>query len=124
MKKLRPWLLILLVFCAGFAGGVAVTRGVIRHFVRQAIHNPTFMRDQIERRIALKLRLDREQRAKVHDVLVDTQRDLQSLREEFQPRFFAIMNKAQTNVAGVLTPEQRRKFEEFREENRHLWQPR
>lgn len=124
MKRLKPWLLILLVFCAGFAGGVVVTRGVIRHVVRQAINDPDFIRDKIERRMVHKLGLDGDQRKKVHDVLLHTQTDLKSLRQEFQPRFVSIMAQAQTEIAACLTPEQRQKFEEFQNENRHLWQPR
>ncbi len=124
MKKLKPWLLILLVFCAGFAGGVVVTRGVIRHVVRQAVNDPDFVRDKIERRLTAKLGLDREQRTKVHEVLISTQHDLKSLRQEFQPRFFSLMSQAQTEISACLTPEQRQKFEEFQNENRHLWQPR
>src|SRR5579863_8742642 len=113
MKKFKPWLVIILVFCAGFAGGVAVTRGVIRHIVRQVINNPDFMRDKIERRLAVRLRLDHDQREKVHDVLVHTQQEMKSLREDFQPRFFSIMSQAQSEISATLTPEQRRKFEEF-----------
>ncbi len=124
MKKLKPWLLILLVFGAGFAGGVVVTRGVIRHFVRQAINDPNFMRDKIERRLAARLRLDPGQRAEVHTVLVNTQHDLAGLREEFQPRFLTTMNDGQAKIAAILTPVQLQKFEEFKNENRHLWQPR
>ncbi len=123
MKKLKPWLLIILVFVAGFAGGVVVTRGVIRHFVRQAVNDPNFMRNVIERRLTVKLRLNHDQRAKVHDVLVNTQHDLKSLREEFQPRFLGIMGQTQSEIADILTPEQKEKFEEFQNENRHLWQP-
>jgi hypothetical protein len=123
MKKLKPWLVIVLVFCAGFVGGIVVTRGVIRHFVREAINDPNFMRDKIERRLAARLRLDPAQRAKVHAVLVDTQRDLGSLREEFRPRFFSIMNQGQARISQILTSEQRQKFEEFQNENRQLWQP-
>jgi hypothetical protein len=124
MKKFKPWLVIILVFCAGFAGGVAVTRGVIRHIVRQVINNPDFMRDKIERRLAVRLRLDHDQREKVHDVLVHTQQEMKSLREDFQPRFFSIMSQAQSEISATLTPEQRRKFEEFQDENRQLWQKR
>jgi len=124
MKKFKPWLVIILVFCAGFTGGVVVTRGVVRHVIRQAINDPDSMRDKIERRLAVKLRLDHEQRGKVHEILVSTQHDLKSLRQEFQPRFFSIMTEAQGKIAATLTLEQQKKFEEFQDENRHLWQPR
>lgn len=124
MKALKPWLVILLVFCAGFAGGVVVTRGVIRHIVRQVVNNPDFMRETIEHRLAVRLHLDHDQRGKVHEVLVKTQRRMKSLREDFQPRFFSIMSEAQSEISDALTPEQREKFEQFQAENRHLWEKR
>ena len=73
MKKFKPWLVIFLVFCAGFAGGVVVTRGIVRHVIRQAINDPDSMRDKIERRLVVKLRLDHDQPGKVHEILVSTQ---------------------------------------------------
>jgi len=124
MKKLKVWLAIAAVFVAGFVAGVVVTRGVVRHFVREIVMNPDRVRDLIEKRMAANLRLDREQRAKAHDILLHTQGELRSLRGAFQPRFEAIMEHAQSEIAATLTPEQRQKLEKFREENQHLWRPR
>jgi Spy/CpxP family protein refolding chaperone len=78
----------------------------------------------VEKRMTTRLRLDSAQRTKVHAALVNVEEDLKSLRAEFQPRFLSIMNRAQSDIAATLTPEQRQRFEKFKEENRHLWQPR
>lgn len=123
MKKLKPWLVIALVFIAGFAAGVVVTRGVTRRLVQQAVAHPDRMRDLIERRMAARLKLEGEQRAKVHSILVDSQNQLQALRGEFSPRFMGILTNAEAQVSATLNEEQRARFDKFREENRRLWLP-
>jgi hypothetical protein len=123
MKKLKPWLVIALVFVAGFAAGVVVARGVTRHFVRTAIANPDHMRDLIERSLTARLKLDQPQQRKVHDILIDSQKQLRELRSEFAPRFEAILTNAATQISTTLTEEQKTRFEQFRAENRQFWQP-
>jgi len=121
MKHLKALLLLLLVFCTGFAGGVVATRTVVRHFVRRAVKDPNFMRAVVEKRLALRLRLNSEQRSQLHDVLLQTQGELKTLRVEFQPRFLTIIDHAQSEIDAVLTPEQRERFDEFKAENRPWW---
>jgi hypothetical protein len=124
MKKLRPWILLALVFTAGFLGGVAVTRAVVRHTLQQALKNPDFLQAKIERRLLFALRLDARQRVKVHQILAGAQEDLKRLRGEFQPQFSGIMARAQSEIAEALTPEQQARFARFQQENKSLWQPR
>ena len=124
MKQLKPWLLLLLVFLAGFAGGVFSTRVAVRHFVLHAVRDPDFMRQRIENRLAARLRLDPQQREKVHAILLQTQSELKSLRGEFQPQFHDLLNHAQGEIAAELTPEQRERFERLQQENRIWWQGR
>jgi len=123
MKKFKLWLVIALVFVTGFTAGVVVTRGVTRHFVREAVANPDHMRDLIERRMAARLKLDVAQRATVHGILVDSHQQLRELRGEFAPRFAEILTHAGTQISAALNDDQRARFETFREENRELWQP-
>jgi hypothetical protein len=124
IKRLRAWLLLLLVFVAGFAGGIVATRVAVRHLVQRALSNPTLIRVQVERRLALKLRLDAGQRAKVDGILANTQAEIKSLRSEFQPRFLQILGDTRTQILAALTPEQRARFEKLQRENPHWWQPR
>ena len=120
MKTLKPWLVIILVFVAGFAGGVVTTRAVVRHLVRQAVANPDRVRDLIEQRMTRRLRLNAEQRQRVHEILTERQGDLRGLRQEFAPRFLDIVTNAEAQISATLTPEQRERFEKLREENRRL----
>ena len=123
MKTLKPWLVIILVFIAGFVGGVVTTRAVVRHWVGQAIANPDRVRGLIQRRLALRLRLDRQQRQEVNEILTDTQAELRHLRMDFAPRYSEIMSNAQSEISAILTPEQRVRFDRLREENRFLFAP-
>jgi hypothetical protein len=124
MKTLKAWVVLMLVFVAGFAGGVAVTRGVVRHVVHNAINDPDFMRHVIERRMTAKLRLDQDQRAKVDEILLHTQGELKDLREDFRPRFLALLSQTKSEIEEILTPEQKERFEKLRAENQHWWQGR
>lgn len=122
MKKLKPWLVILLVFVAGFAAGVVVTRAVVRRTVQTALTNPDRVRELIERRLAARMKLEAAQREKVHAALAESQRELRELRLEVAPRFRGILSNTEAQIAVVLTPEQRERFAKFKEENQRLWQ--
>ena len=122
-KKLKVWLVVAGVFVAGFAAGVVVTRGVVRHLVQRIVLHPERLRVLVEKRLTTRLRLDADQHRKVDQILAGTEGELKSLRQEFAPRFVAILTNAESEISGVLTPEQRERFKKFREENRQLWQP-
>jgi Spy/CpxP family protein refolding chaperone len=121
MKKIKPWLVLVLVFVAGFISGAVVTRAVVRRTVQVALTNPDRVRDLIEKRIAARVKLDAEQRQRVHQILADSQGNLKELRREFAPRFTFIFSNSEARISSLLTPEQRQRLEKLREENRHLW---
>ena len=124
MKQLKVWLVVAAVFVAGFAVGVVVTRGVVRHWVHGIAMHPERMRGLVEKRLNARLRLDPEQHRKVSQILTNTEGELKALRREFAPRFIAILTNTESEISATLTPEQRERFKKFREENRSLWQPR
>ena len=123
MKKLKPVLLLLLFFVSGVCVGVVGTRLAVRHFVRQAIARPDFLRQKIEANLTRRLGLNAGQQAKLQEILVQAQKNFKDLRAEYQPRNLAIFAGAQTSVAAILTPEQREKFEKIQAESKELWQP-
>ena len=124
MSKLKVLLVIIVVFVAGFAGGVVVTRAVVRHWVRQVIANPERLRGLVEKRMTGRLNLDAAQRQKVDDILSRSQGRITELRQEFAPSFRNITSNAVVEISGVLRPEQRERFRKLFEENRPLWQAR
>lgn len=121
MKKLKPWLVLVLVFVAGLTVGVVATRIAIRRFVQTAITQPDKFRDRIEIRMSRRLALTPEQREKIHVALIQAQERIRTLRAETQPRFNLILTDTRDGIATVLTPEQKEKFTQFRQENQQLF---
>ena len=123
MKKLKPWLLIFAVFFAGVAVGIVGTRIVVRKIIQRVAGNPDLMRAKIERDLASNLKLTPEQQAQAHDILVNSQNKIRELRSKFQPRFWEILDHAESQISEKLTPEQREKLQQFLKEKRKVWKP-
>ena len=118
MKTFKVIALLVLVFAAGFAGGVVAMRVVVRRMGAAAVAHPDDARKFVETRLDRRRRLDSKQRQQIHDILRDSHERLRDVRQEFQPRINAVMLDARTNISAVLTPEQQRRFDQFLEENR------
>src|SRR5215475_13623932 len=102
MQKLKVGLVLALIYFAGIASGVVATRAVVRHMVAAAVQNPERVKTLVEKRLSRKLRLDAGQQAKVDQILNHTQSELRSLRQDFGPRFQAIMLNTQTEISTIL----------------------
>ncbi len=117
MKRFKPWLVLMLVFAAGMVVGIVGTRIGVRLYLLRMLRNPVLVRERIERDLVKRLQLTPEQQPKVHQILVDSQGRIRDLRREFQPQFAAILKDAQDQIDAQLTPEQRLRFEKYRERN-------
>jgi hypothetical protein len=118
MNKFKPWLLLSLVFVAGFTGGVVVTRMTVRQFVRQVANNPDVVRVRFEGELDRELRFDAEQRRQVHQIMMTSQERIHAVRQEFQPQIAGIRQETHHEIAAVLRPAQRERFEKLRAERR------
>ena len=119
MNKFKPALALLLVFVAGAVFGVVGTRMVVRSVIQEVIKHPNLAQERIELNLVKKLKLNPEQKAKVHEVLVDSQKQIRPLRMESMN----ILSNAQVKISDILTEEQRRLFDKMKEENRNLLRP-
>jgi hypothetical protein len=115
MKQLKLWLVITLIFAAGFAAGVVTTRGAARHIAAAAINQPELARMHVERELVRKLRLDDKQRAQARQVLNHTHSQLKELRQDTQPRLHGILKQARHDLSEILTLEQRERFRKYLE---------
>jgi hypothetical protein len=113
MKRFKVWLVLALVFLAGFAGGVVATRVAVRRVVRAAITHPELIRVRVERDLDRKLALDPRQRAQVHEALLHSQEQLKQVRLDFQPRLRSILAETRREISAVLTPAQQLRFEQY-----------
>ena len=124
MKTFKVIGLIALVFVAGFAGGVVATKVFVRQMVAESAAHPERTRTHVEQNTEMnlnrKLRLDQQQREQVRQILKDSQARLRVVREDFQPKFNAIVLETRTNIAVLLKPEQQERFEEFLADNRQF----
>jgi hypothetical protein len=119
---LKVGLLVGLIFTAGMITGMVTARAIERRYIAQMLTHPTALRILIERQMAVRLRLNQEQRVKVDQILFRTQEQLKDLRQQFGPQFQTIMSNAQAQISAQLTPEQQERFKKFREEHRKLWE--
>jgi hypothetical protein len=124
MKTIKVIGVLVLIFVAGFSGGVVATRVFVRQMVRDARRNPEraviTVRTNVEQNFFRTLRLAPEQQKQVHEVLKDSRERMRPIREEFQPQLDAIVIEARSNISTRLTPEQQKRFEEFLSENRQF----
>jgi Spy/CpxP family protein refolding chaperone len=113
-SRTRVALLLLVVFVAGAAAGVAADRlDLLPGAARAEQPAPRDDRDSdrgsrqttIER-FADELGLTAGQRSAIEDILDGFRGDVKSLRAEFHPRYRALLDTTRTRIEAVLTEEQ------------------
>jgi len=114
MNRVRPWLLLVLVFVAGMGVGMMGTRAVARYL----IINPGVIGAQLERDLFRELNLTPEQRVKAQKIFAHTQEQLRALRGETQGRVRTILESSNEEIAAILTPEQLPAFKKWVEQKR------
>jgi hypothetical protein len=123
MKTIKVIGVLVLIFAAGFSGGVVATRVIVRHMVMEARRNPEtpqVLRTNIEQNLFRKLQLSPEQKKQVHEILKESRDRRRPIIEQYQPQLDAITIETRSNVAAKLTPEQQARFKEFLSENRQF----
>jgi Spy/CpxP family protein refolding chaperone len=113
MKNPKVWLALALVFFAGFAAGVVTTRTIVRETVRSVMQRPAVLQGKIERDLNRHLNLNPQQRVHVREVLRESRERLREVRRDFQPRLRSVVVEARQEIQSVLTPEQRRRFQQY-----------
>lgn len=123
MKSIKVIGVLVLIFVAGFSGGVVATRMEVRQMVKEARRNPEtpqVLRTNIEQNLFRTLQLTQEQRKQVHEMLKDSRDRMRPIREQFQPQLDAIIIETRSNIFETLKPEQQKRFKEFLSENRQF----
>lgn len=113
-SRTRVAALLLLVFAAGSAAGVAADRlnllpGTARAEVATAERDEDDDRDRRQttiERFADDLGLTADQRARIEEILEEFRGDVKSLRSEFRPRWHALLDTTRTRIEAVLSDEQ------------------
>ena len=142
-NRVRIWfsLFVLVVFCVGVAGGVALDRSLNRRaaFGRGGPRGPMDLgpggpgpggpgpgggprrgggpppRVLVDR-LASELDLTADQRTKIEEVLTARRARLESVQREVRDRFEAEQRSLRDEIRKVLTPEQQEKFDKNEQE--------
>ena len=125
----KTWQVVLAtvaIFVAGLVTGGATAIGIVRYVVRHPRGNggqqgqtggrfgggqPQQFNPQLMRSFASQLDLTREQKAKIGPIVKSTASQLQREHREVQLTSALAIEKMQDEIADILTPEQRTKFE-------------
>ncbi len=111
MSKVKPWLLLAVIFIAGMVAGAALTIALAPHGKR-----PQGLTRQMMDQLTKQLDLTPDQQAKVLPILTDSSRELLTVRREQFEKMSKIIEKTNQQLAGVLTPEQQAKLAKMQKE--------
>ncbi len=124
MKTIKVIGALVLIFVAGFSGGVVATRLIVRQMVRDARRNPEraviTVRTNIEQNLFRTLRLAPDQQKQVHEILKESRDRRRPIIEEYQPQLDAITFETRSNIFATLKPDQQQRFKVFLSENRQF----
>ena len=127
-NRVRVWfaLFVLVVFCAGLAGGVLIDRALGRRAAAFERGGPRGPMDfgpggpggrrggpprMLVDRLAGELNLTSEQRTKVEDILTARRARLETVQREVRERFDTEQQALRDEIRAVLTPDQQQKFD-------------
>lgn len=128
MNRALLWKLIagfLLVFIAGGITGAFVGAAHTRHFFFRGPHR-AFIKERMGERLQRELKLTPEQVTKISPMLDKASAQLETIRAETAQRVHEAMAQAHSEMASVLTDEQRAKLQEMHRRHRRAfrgWHP-
>lgn len=128
---------LLAVFAAGAFGGAALTvamrsPGHVERHEQRVLRGPgmgplpgdhegvVFMRSPGPGPFGDALDLGADQQERVERLMEEQREKAERLMSDMEPRMKALMDSTNTAIEAVLTPEQREKFREMREERRDV----
>jgi len=119
MKNIRPIYCILVVFVLGTLCGVLGTHLFYKCRMDSIIGARGANREErLVEMLDRKLDLDARQKEQVRAIVRETQQEVRQVRRQFRPQMEATLEKAQTKIGALLTPEQRKKYEQMIAERR------
>jgi Spy/CpxP family protein refolding chaperone len=101
-----------IIFVLGFVSGI-LALNVYRAWARNSM-TPSDRFEEMSRQ----LQLNEDQKTKVKQIFNDTREQLRALRQEAEPKVIDIRKQADDRLVQVLTPEQWKKFQVLRDDNR------
>jgi len=118
MNRLLALVTVMSLFVAGIAIGALGMHIYQDRYVHRHDEPPGPGVGFAGRRLHSMLDLSAEQMRKIDAILEQSHRQAMELRDDLHPRVMAIMERAQEEIAGILDPEQREKFQQLLQDNR------
>jgi len=129
MTRVKPWLLLAVIFIVGIVTGWALTMGLAPHSNQPPGEQQ--MKTHWMMRLTNRLNLTADQQAKIEPIVTDAEDQIQSVHRDELGRTSQILEDANRQIAAILTPEQQvelKKMETEREKqfSGHMrsWAPR
>lgn len=122
-RRWLMWLLLVAVFLSGFVCGAGLTLAHVVRQARTAAVDPEFRVQRGARWLARRLDLAPAQQAAVRDILRAQSRELSQVRQDVWPQVTARLKRTESEIAGLLTPQQREKWRDVAAQLRKQWLP-
>jgi hypothetical protein len=105
---------VVLVFVLGILCGVLVTHLVYNYRFESILSGRAQPREEvIVNRLDRKLDLDKQQKEQVRTIIHETHEEIKALRNRLRPQTEAVIEKSHAKISMLLTPEQRKKYEQM-----------
>jgi Spy/CpxP family protein refolding chaperone len=118
-SKLRPWLVMGLIFVAGMVSGAALAISFRSAFT----HPPGIqqLRNHWLTHLTERLHLSPDQQAKIEPILTAAGNQIQALHHEEIGRISQIMATANQQISPLLTPDQQAELKTMESERQHTF---
>ena len=114
MKVNRTIWGIVLVFVLGTLSGSLVVHLLYKYRIESIISGRAETREEaLVRRLDRKLELSDWQEEQLRAIIHESFTEIKAVRSRFRPQAEAIIEKSQHRISEILTPEQRKKYEQI-----------
>lgn len=119
MNRWRVILAATVIFLTGFATGGVVVRTYAPKIVKRTHVSPPLpighdRRQEYIAKLDRELQLTPEQRAKVEDILAESQKRMKEIWDPMEPQVKEEYRRTRREISDILTPEQQEKMKQWR----------
>ena len=117
-------ILVVLATVVIFAAGVITGGTLVKQMTKPSVSpQPGFQRFESARRAAQMLDLTPEQRARIQEIVRDSQERIADYFRILEPDIQGVFRQMRENIRAELTPEQRKEFEQRMQRFRRINEP-
>jgi len=115
--KLKPGLVLAVIFIAGALSGAALTLALAPHVLRHLHpHDPSHMKSDIMAGLTRDLNLTPDQQAKIEPIIGEAARELEEVHHDEVQRVSHIISLANDQMTPILTPDQKAQLDKLKAE--------